>query len=335
MSARGRLVRGIGIAALAGAAVAYAAPRAAAGRLRRRPDPDGARVLEPVVGTSHRLVSYDGGTIHVVEAGQGAPIVLSHGVTLSVRTWVHQLEDLAAAGFRVIAYDHRGHGASVCGESGHSLVNLAEDVRAVLEGLDLRGAVLVGHSMGGVAVQAFAVQLPEVLRERVAGIVLLSTLARAPLGSQSTRVKARIEQLTRRAPDTTRLWAAPNVGLLAARIGFGRDPQPSHLELVRQMMLECPSETRREAPAVLIGLDLVDALHAIEVPTLVIGGTADVLTPPHEARRLAEAIPGARLELLDGGGHMLMLERTPELNRLIVEFARDVGARAVAPAAGS
>ena len=65
----------------------------------------------------------------------------------------------------------------------------------------------------------------------------------------------------------------------------------------------------------------------MRIPTLVIGGTADVLTPPFEARRMARLIPGARLELMPGGGHMLMLERTEELDRLIVDFAREVARR--------
>ncbi|HEX5616205.1 MAG TPA: alpha/beta fold hydrolase [Acidimicrobiia bacterium] len=322
--------RALGIAALGAtaiAAVAYGAPRIAASRIRRAPDPDGPRVLEPAVRTTHWIPSHDGGVIHVVESGSGPPIVLSHGVTLSVRTWFHQLEDLPAEGFRVLAFDHRGHGRSELGTAGHSLDNLAEDVRSVLEALDLRDAVLVGHSMGGVAVQSFAIRFPDVLRERVAGIVLLSTLARAPLGSQATRLKARIERLTRRAPDTTRAWAAPNLGLLLARLGFGQDPQPTHVEMVRQMMLECTPATRRDAPAVLIGLDLVDDLRAVDVPTLVIGGTADILTPPHESRRLAETIPGARLHLVAGAGHMVMLERTAEFHRVLTDFAREAVAR--------
>lgn len=322
--------RAFGIAALGATALvalAYGAPRIAASRIRRTPDLDGPRVLEPGVRTTHWIPSHDEGVIHVVESGTGPPIVLAHGVTLSARTWFRQLDELPDAGFRVLAYDHRGHGSSQIGSAGHSLDNLSEDVRSVLEHLDLRDAVLVGHSMGGVALQAFAIRYPELLRERVAGIVLLSTLARAPLGSQSTRIKARVERITRRAPDTTRAWAAPNLGLLLARVGFGRDPQPSHVELVRQMMLECTPDTRRDAPGVLVGLDLVDALHTIDVPTLVIGGTADILTPPHESRRLAEAIPGARLHLVEGAGHMVMLERAAELHRVLIEFAQECLAR--------
>lgn len=328
------MTRGAGIgkaAAVVGGVAAgvaggtWAAQRALAQRIRRRPDDDARRALEFPVLADHRLDTHDRGTLYVVESGEGPPVVLSHGVTLSVRTWFHQLELLPKEGLRVVAYDHRGHGESVLGEAGHSLENLAEDLRTVLVRLDLRDALLVGHSLGGVAVQSFVARYPAMVRERVRGIVLLSTLARTPFGSRSTRTKARLEKMFGRAPDTARIWESPNLGLLVARIGFGREPHPSHVELVRQMMMACAPETRRDAPRVLVGLDLTDELHRFDVPTLVIGGTADVLTPPHEARRLARGIPGARLELLEGGGHMLMLERTEELDRLIVDFAREVG----------
>jgi pimeloyl-ACP methyl ester carboxylesterase len=313
------------IAGIAGAA--WATQRLASERLRHRPDREAARALESPIYVDHRLDTHDRGTIYVVESGEGPPIVLLHGVTLSVRTWFHQLELLPKEGFRAIAFDHRGHGESVLGEAGHSLDNLAEDVHTVLRGLDLRGAILVGHSMGGVAVQSFVARYPEVVRERVSGVVLLSTLAKTPFGSRSTRTKAQMERAFNRVPDTTRFWAMPNFGFLLARVGFGRDPQPSHVELVRQMMLACSHDTRRDAPRVLVGLDLTGELPKFDVPTLVIGGTADVLTPPAEARLMAKLIPNARLELIEGGGHMLMLERIEEFNRLVTVFAREVSAQ--------
>ncbi len=327
-------LRGAGIAAgVAGvmAGAAYGAQRLVAARVRSRPDDDAARALEAPIYLDHRLDTFDRGSIYVVEAGEGPPIVLSHGVTLSVRTWFHQLEELPKEGFRVVAYDHRGHGQSVLGEAGHSVENLAEDVNTVVTGLDLRGAVLVGHSMGGVAVQAFVARYPKVVQERVAGIVLLSTLAYTPFGSRSTRTKARLERMTKHAPDSTRLWNAPNLGLVVARLGFGKDPHPSHVELVRRMMAECPPETRLDAPRALVGLDLTPDLPEFRVPTLVVGGTADLLTLPAESRRMARLIPGARLELFEDAGHMLMLERTTELDELIVKFAREVGERGAVP----
>jgi pimeloyl-ACP methyl ester carboxylesterase len=325
VNVRGRV--GIAAAVTAGAVgAAVAAPRVVARWVRREPDGDAVRALQAPAYVSHRLDTHDRGVINVVERGSelDPPIVLSHGVTLSVRTWFYQLEALPKEGFRAIAFDHRGHGQSVLGEEGHSVENLGRDVKTVLEGLDLRGAVLVGHSMGGVAVQSFVTRFPEIAAERVAGIVLLSTLAHTPFGSRPTRTKASMERMFNWAPDSQWLWDAKNLGFLAARIGFGPHPHPSHVELTRQMLGECPPETRLAAPRALIGLDLTPDLPNVRIPTLVIGGTSDVLTPPAEARRIAGLIPGARLELMHGGGHMLMFERTEEVDRLIVDFARSV-----------
>jgi len=185
--------------------------------------------------------------------------------------------------------------------------------------------VLVGHSMGGVAAQSFAIRYPEIARERLRGLVLVSTLCKTPFGSRSTQLKARMERIFDRVPDTTALWSQRDLGLLLARLGFGKDPQPSHVELVRQMMVACTPDTRRDAPRVLVGLDLTADLPRIDIPTLVVGGTADALTPPAHAKQMARLIPGARLELFEGAGHMVMLERTESFNRLVADFAREVG----------
>jgi pimeloyl-ACP methyl ester carboxylesterase len=326
-----RTARGIGIAgAITGAAAgaAYGAARLAARRVRRGPDdPDAERLLAEPVWVSQRIASFDGGTINVVDrepraaARQPVTFVLSHGVTLSVRTWLRQLDTLPAAGFRTVAFDHRGHGESVLGDAGHSVENLGNDIDTVLEALDLERVVLVGHSMGGIAVQSYIAQHPDAAKRRLAGLVLLSTLARTPGGSQAAQLNQLVERVTRRTPDTTRIWASPNLGLVLARLGFGRDAKPSHVELVRQMMLACGADTRTAAPRSLIGFDLTPTLERIALPTLIVVGTADVITPPYEARRMARAIPGSRLEVFEGGGHMLMLERTADLDALLVEFA--------------
>ena len=329
MSRSRGVARVAGVALGAAGAVAgagYAGQRVLVRRLKGRPDGDAARALDAPVYVDRRLDSFDGGSLYLVESGEGPPIVLSHGVTNSIREWFYQLESLPRAGLRTIAFDHRGHGQSVVGSAGHSVENLAHDVRTVLEGLDLRGAVLVGHSMGGVAVQAFVTQFPDIAAERLAGIVLLSTFAKTPFGSPTTATTKRIEKLTDHAPDTTWVWGRPNLGLLLVRLGFGRDPHPSHVELVRQMLRDCPHETQVVASRALIGFDLTADLPKVRIPTLVIAGTADILTPPARARLIARLIPHARLELFPGGGHMLMLERADELDRLLIDFAREVGA---------
>ncbi|MCU1455977.1 MAG: putative hydrolase or acyltransferase of alpha/beta superfamily [Actinomycetia bacterium] len=318
-------IAGIATGVVAGAVgTAYGIERAVIARGRKRREPDGPAELTLKFDESWTLPSHDGGTINVVARGAGPTIVLIHGITLSLRSWVLQLESLPELGFRVVAFDHRGHGESLAGESGHSLENLAADVASVLEQLDLRDVLLVGHSMGGVAVEAFALLQPDVAHERVRGLVLLSTLARAPMMG-SERMRKLAGMLSRQGPGVGVFMHPPNLGFLLARLGYGRDPLPSHVEMNRQMILECDPQTVQLALAALFELDLVDEIAAIDLPTLVITGSADLIAPPAESRRIAQRIPGARLETLKGGGHMLMLERADELNALLVEFAREVG----------
>jgi pimeloyl-ACP methyl ester carboxylesterase len=255
-------------------------------------------------------------------------VVFCPGVTLSSRVWAKQFASFPAAGFRAVAFDSRGHGESRAGDTGHSLDNLADDLRTVLEALDLRDVVLVGHSMGGMAVQAFAVRHTDVVDERVAGLVLLSTSSHN-LVSDAKRVRGAIERVVNFGPDVATFMRQRNLGLLLANIGFGDDPHPSHVEATREMLAACGKATTREAVSALLHLDLTEGLPKVEAPTLVVVGTADALTPPRDGRRIAELVPGARLVEYEGGGHMLMYERTEELDALIMDFAFVVQARDV------
>jgi pimeloyl-ACP methyl ester carboxylesterase len=317
----------LGVSALVAVGVAgaaYGIERAIARSVRRR-GADDLDVLGPLPFDEHRVIpAHDGGTLATWSRGDGPALLLSHGVTITSRTWVRQFAELPEHGLRTVAFDHRGHGASSVGDSGYSIGNLGWDVRTVLERLDLRDAIVVGHSMGGVAALAFATRFPEVARQRVRGLVLVASLARAAT-SRVRAVRGAADRLAGRAPSIVPLLGHPDVGLAIARVGFGRAPVASHVELVRSMLAECSLETQREALRALLDLDLVARLPEITIPTLVVSGTADVITPPAESRVIASAIPGARLVVLDGVGHMPMLERAEEFDALLVGFAREIG----------
>ena len=124
----------------------------------------------------------------------------------------------------MIAFDHRGHGESTVGTAGHGIEQLAHDMRSVLEGLDLHDAVIVGHSMGGIAAQSFCIHHPDIARARVAGIVLLSSLARSPLGANPRGHADAHRRSVNRLPDGAAALRAGDLGLVISRIGFGRDP---------------------------------------------------------------------------------------------------------------
>ena len=320
------------LAIAAGAALAgYALERAVSGRARRRPDPAANDDFSPLSDATHATIDTgDGGRLHVVERGSGPPIVLLHGVTLSAVTWHYQLVDLADR-FRVIAVDHRGHGSSEAGADGYAPARLAEDVADALVALDVRDAVVVGHSMGGMVAMQLAVDRPDLMAERVRGLALLSTTPNpgAKVPGWATLVKVTGPLATRGMRATSRLpggfFASSDLAYALTRVGFGREALPTHVELNRLMLAAHSPVVLSELWEGLVGFDIRARLGEVTVPTLIITGTRDNLTPPHHAREMARRIPGARLELMRDGGHMLMLERRFELNDLLERWIKDLG----------
>lgn len=317
---------GIALAA-AGVVAGYGVERVVLGRQRRRPDAEELESFRPPQDALHRNVpTDDGGEVHVVDMGAGRPLVLLHGITLSALSWHYQLLDLSDR-YRVLALDHRGHGKSRAGSDPWSLGRLAQDLRQLLEELDLRDAVLVGHSMGGMTILRFAVDHPGVLGDRVAGLVLISTAGGAihrlaAWGALTKTVTPRVARGLALA-DRTRggLFPSSDLSHLVFRLGVGRGASPTLVELNRLMTAATPVSVWGELLADVIGFDVLDELRDVRVPAVVFVGTADLLTPPSAARKLVAALPNARpLELFPGAGHLLMMEQREEVNRRIERF---------------
>ena len=313
--------------AAAGVAAGYAAERTLLGRAHPRVTADPSAYEPPSDAVQRDVPLSDGGSLHVVERGAGRPLVLLHGITLSARTWHYQLQDLADD-FRVIAVDHRGHGSSTAGDGGWDLARLALDVRELLDALDLRDAIVVGHSMGGMVTLRFALDHAETRRRRVAGIVLMSTsgtpvhrlAAWKALTDVVTPSVKRGLALGARLPGG--LFPASDLSYLVFRVGMGKGASPEHVELNRLMTASTPVSVWSELMSGVVGFDVSDRFHEIDVPALVLVGTRDVLTPPSSARALVAGLPGARpLVGFPGAGHMLMLERRREVADELVRFS--------------
>jgi pimeloyl-ACP methyl ester carboxylesterase len=324
------LAMGAGLAAAAGAAVV--ASRRSASKHRslvddRAGDAD-AFDLDALGVTRRTLATHDGGELLVVEKGpaDARPLVLLHGITLQARVWGYQLRDLSDR-FRVVAVDLRGHGASRAGDDGYGLHLLARDLRTVLEELDLRGAIVVGHSMGGMTLMQFCADHPEVLDERVAGCVFLATSPVVPLPPALQvalrRLQPRLHRLGGR-PAWERIAGAPRPADLdynLTRRAFGRRASPLHVELTRQLVGEMAPAAMMPSGLGLVAHDAEEALARTHTPSLVIGGELDRLLPPALSRRIADALPDAELHVLEGAGHQLMLERPDEVAALLDAFA--------------
>ncbi len=266
---------------------------------------DRAAHSEDLEGTEHVLESHDGARLRVTVAGppDGPVVVLAHCWTGSQETWAPVARRLVAEGCCVVRWDQRGHGRSHAGHKGHTIEGLGDDLASVIAGLDLREVVLAGHSLGGMTVQSFATHHPRLFAERTKGVVLVATAAhslRGPVTGLLTAVVAhrRVEQLLRR----------PGAGALAVRGTFGRRAHPHHLEATRADFVATAPRVRREFLYAASTMDLREGIATITVPTTVLVGTLDTLTPLPLGRSLAATIPGARLEVLAGLGHMLPYE---------------------------
>jgi pimeloyl-ACP methyl ester carboxylesterase len=295
-------------------------------RARARVVPvDEADFVPPV--TERTIETDDGGEIHVVERGQGPPIVLVHGITLAASIWGYQLHDLAAT-HRVIAIDQRGHGWSRPGQEPAGLGRLGTDLLAVLEALDVRQAIVVGHSMGGMVLLRLAADRPEALSERVAGMVLVATsggpVSRVPYWGVLAPAVARLAGAQMRLSQRVQRGLLPSGDLsyLIARRAFGDRPEPSHVELTRTIIDATSPLVVAELLGDVMSVDVGAALGEVELPALVIVGSKDHLTPPWNAQRLVSVLPQAELLTLPGCGHMVMLERPQELAEALERFAR-------------
>jgi 3-oxoadipate enol-lactonase len=314
-----------------GVAAAYALERAVVGRSRARVDRTAVDAFRlPEDATHHHVPTSDGGSLHVVERGpvEARPLVLLHGITLTSLTWHYQLRDLADR-FRVLAVDHRGHGTSKPGADGWQIERLALDVRELLDALDVRDAVVVGHSMGGMVALQFALDHPSTVRDRVAGLVLMSTSATPVhrLGAWKAMTAALTPSLQRglklgdRVPGG--LFADRDLSALVFRIGMGASAAPEHVELNRLMTASTPVSVWSELLGGVVGFDVRDRLGEIDVPAVVFVGTRDLLTPPSLAKRIVAGLPRARpLEVFAGAGHMLMLERHEDVADRLDQFVK-------------
>ncbi len=247
------------------------------------------------------------------DSGLGAPLLLLHAFPLSSRMWEPQVDRLGP--WRSLTPDLSGFGASETNPETpeiNEMSDFARDAAALLDHLGIDRAVVLGLSMGGYAALAFAEAFPDRLR----GLVLADTRsgADAPEGRDKRLALARdvLEKGSGFLPDALvpKLLGAgtkaSNPGLVEQVRGWVADAPPAGVAAASRGMAARPDRT-----ALLAG---------IKVPTLVIVGEEDELTPPAESKAMAAAIPGAELALVPGAGHLSNLEQAETFNREVSRF---------------
>jgi pimeloyl-ACP methyl ester carboxylesterase len=319
--------RSVKLLAAAGLLVAggLVTERTAIGRMRRHEDPDLDELLDLPDGVERRdIASHDGGTLHLLEKGEGRPIVLLHGITLQGSIWSPQFHQLADT-HRVIACDLRGHGRSEAGTDGFGLDMLARDLRTVLETLDLREAIVVGHSMGGMAIMQFCGDHTDVLDKRVAGLAFVATAADPVVPEPVIGAIRRFSGYSVSRIETGRRvlhykWRDNDVSWLLCRLAFGREPTAKAVEQVRSMISSVGPESFQPSFAGILVHDAREALEATDIPSVVVVGTRDLLTPVASARGIAALMPHAELHVLRDAGHQIMQERPNELAEILLDL---------------
>ncbi|MGY1725707.1 alpha/beta fold hydrolase [Geodermatophilus sp. SYSU D01062] len=318
---------------------------------RRAARPDGAQLPTPAPapppqGRVRTVTTEDGVDLHVEEFGAERPtatVVLAHGYVQSSRLWAGQVRDLLEArpDLRVVTYDHRGHGASgPTSRDRATIEQLGRDLARVLDEVAPDGPVVLGgHSMGGMTLMALAEQRPGLFGDRVAGVAFVGTssggldaVTYGLPGPVAKVVKRALPVLNERAVRAEQAGKSRAVGKADMWLIFSAAADPADLQAAMEVHRACSAETVAAFLPTFSDHDRATALEALaEVPTLVVVGDADRLCPVEHSRTLAAALPTAELAVYPGAGHMVQLERRPEVSRRLLALVDRALAAAAAP----
>jgi pimeloyl-ACP methyl ester carboxylesterase len=297
-------------------------------------------IVDPADG-----VALEPGFSSLGATGKPSPtLVFIHGFCLDMGTFYFQRQELTRLGdYRMVFYDQPGHGRSGKLPSGeYSLESLGEALHRVIEeAAPDEQVVLIGHSMGGMAIMALAEMHPHLFGDRVVGVALIATsagrleatrfglpeiLARAgrpllPLLDNATRV-------TGTMVDRARAASVNVATLLTRRYGFGTArPSPALVSFVERMNSGTATETVARYLRTLYTHARYPALEALrEIPVLVICGDKDPITPPSHSAEICRRVPDAHLVTVPDSGHVVLLEHAEVVNEELLEFLEKVSA---------
>jgi 3-oxoadipate enol-lactonase len=245
------------------------------------------------------------------DVGSGPAVVLLHGYPFNRSMWREQAEALSA-NYRVITPDLRGHGETSVTPDAATMEEMARDVDALLDKLDIRRVALGGLSMGGYVTLAFYRRFPL----RVRALILADT---RPQSDSTEAQQSREEQAQKILKEGMQSIADDFLKKVLTTATLNEKPET--VERVREMILKTDAQGAANA---LRGMaarhDQTDFLEEIFAPTLILVGSEDKLTPPTDAELMKREIRGSRLEIIEGASHLSNLERPAEFNRALLDF---------------
>jgi 3-oxoadipate enol-lactonase len=262
-----------------------------------------------------QFAKLNGVTLHhqVISAAPGKPkLVFSNSLGTDFRIWRDVIVRLAGD-FSILTYDSRGHGLSEVGETPYTIQTLGADLAALIEATGLGSAIICGVSVGGLTAQALVKARPDL----VSGLVLCDTAHK--IGTADTW-NERIAKVTNGGIEG--VADAVLKGWFTEEFRAG-DPSFAGY---RAMLTRTPRDGYLATVAAIRDADFTADAPNIAVPTLCLGGEADIPTPPKLVQELAGLIPDARYELIRGAGHIPMVERPDVVAAMIHAFADFAGA---------
>ncbi len=276
-------------------------------------EPQGEEVFIPTA---------DGTSIRAVSNGQGPTVVLAHGFMATAFEWNVIYDQLVNDGYHVIAFDQRGHGRTNIGSEGIGSRQMASDYKAVLDYYNVKDAVLVGHSMGGFLSVIYALTYPEAAKKQLKGLILFATMAgmvakdNPQNGVQIPLIKSGIMKQVMKSDTYGTMFGTTLMGT----------PEPNVIKAMLPVM--AAQDTSKLIPIVeaMAKEDYYPRLGEIEIPTVVICGTADATTPKWHSELLGSSIKGARNVWVEGKGHLINWEAPEELVNAVHSLS-EVGVR--------
>jgi non-heme chloroperoxidase len=272
-----------------------------------------------------RITTKDGTEIYYKDWGKGPVVTFSHGWPLNADAWDGQLFFLAQNGFRAVAHDRRGHGRSSQSTSGNDMDGYADDLAAVIEALDLKGAILVGHSTGGGEVARY---IGRHGTKRVAGAVLIAAVPPLML-----KTPANPEGLPMEVFDNMRSGLAKNPSQFYQDLALmfyganrpGAKVAKGTLDQFWLWSMQAGLKNAYESIKAFSETDFTEDLKKFDVPTLVLHGEDDQIVPVKDsAKKSARLIKGAKEIYYPGAPHGLTATLQDQVNADLLAFVKDV-----------
>jgi len=246
---------------------------------------------------------------HLSGPAEAPVLMMSHALATSHEMWRYQIAELTKD-YRVLAYDMRGHGDSDAPDFPYDFDLLADDAAGLLRSLRVDRAIFVGLSIGGMIGQALALRHRSLFSAMVLSSTASKTTAEGRALWENRLAQVRREGLEPQVAPTMERWLSA---------GF-RQSHPEVAAWVADMIRSTPVAGYIGCGRAIMNLNLSDRLPEIRMPVMVIAGENDPGTPPSGAKAIAEAIPGARFEIIPGCLHQTAIEAPGTFNRLLREF---------------